>query len=71
MLIKGYGYKIDAKISVKPGVTFAGDVLSNFSVVVIEHTQAGRKHLRMGVIADYSAEPFCPIFITPFFSRYL
>ncbi|MEH2159556.1 MAG: hypothetical protein V7K38_00555 [Nostoc sp.] len=52
--IKGYGYKIDAKISVKPGVTFAGDVLNIGlgKVVVIEHTQGGRKHLRMGVIAD-------------------
>jgi hypothetical protein len=52
--IKGYGYKIDAKISIKPGVTFAGDVLNIGlgKVVVIEHTQGGRKHLRMGVIAD-------------------
>ncbi|MEH2228509.1 MAG: hypothetical protein V7K71_02550 [Nostoc sp.] len=52
--IKGYGYKIDAKISVKPGVTFAGDVLNIGlgKVVVIEHTQGGRKHLQMGVIAD-------------------
>ncbi|MEH2147130.1 hypothetical protein [Nostoc sp.] len=52
--IKGYGYKIDAKISIKPGVTFAGDVLNIGlgKVVVIEHTQGGRKHLQMGVIAD-------------------
>ncbi|MEH2138026.1 hypothetical protein [Nostoc sp.] len=52
--IKGYGYKIDAKISIKPGVTFAGDVLNIGlgKVVVIEHTQGGRKYLRMGVIAD-------------------
>ncbi|MBE8967900.1 hypothetical protein IQ277_17060 [Nostocales cyanobacterium LEGE 12452] len=52
--IKGYGYKIDAKISIKPGVTFAGDVLNVGlgKVIVIEHTQAGRKHLQMGVIAD-------------------
>ncbi|MBN3944916.1 hypothetical protein [Nostoc sp. NMS9] len=52
--IKGYGYKIDAKISIKPGVTFAGDVLNIGlgKVIVIEHTQGGRKHLRMGVIAD-------------------
>ncbi|MEH2275799.1 MAG: hypothetical protein V7K40_13695 [Nostoc sp.] len=52
--IKGYGYKIDAKISVKPGVTFAGDVLNIGlgKVIVIEHTQGGRKHLQMGVIAD-------------------
>ncbi|MDZ8031755.1 hypothetical protein [Nostoc sp. DedSLP04] len=52
--IKGYGYKIDAKISIKPGVTFAGDVLNIGlgKVIVIEHTQGGRKHLQMGVIAD-------------------
>ncbi|MEH1887917.1 MAG: hypothetical protein V7K92_00150 [Nostoc sp.] len=52
--IKGYGYKIDAKISIKPGVTFAGDVLNIGlgKVVVIEHTISGRKHLQMGVIAD-------------------
>ncbi|MCW5315765.1 hypothetical protein GTQ43_18685 [Nostoc sp. KVJ3] len=52
--IKGYGYKIDAKISIKPGVTFAGDVLNIGlgKVVVIEHTKGGRKYLRLGVIAD-------------------
>ncbi|MEH1856827.1 MAG: hypothetical protein V7L21_02215 [Nostoc sp.] len=52
--IKGYGYKIDAKISIKPGVTFAGDVLNIGlgKVIVIEHTQGGGKHLQMGVIAD-------------------
>ncbi|MBD2363629.1 hypothetical protein H6G36_20960 [Anabaena minutissima FACHB-250] len=52
--IKGYGYKIDAKISIKPGVTFAGDVLNIGlgRVVVMEHTQGGRKQLQMGVIAD-------------------
>ncbi|BAB74095.1 hypothetical protein ACN23B_12040 [Anabaena sp. FACHB-709] len=52
--IKGYGHKIDAKISVKPGVTFAGDVLNIGlgRVVLLEHTQGGRKQLQMGVIAD-------------------
>ncbi|MEH1832410.1 MAG: hypothetical protein V7L29_10110 [Nostoc sp.] len=52
--IKGYGYKIDAKISIKPGVTFAGDVLNIGlgKVIVIEHTKGSRKHLQMGVIAD-------------------
>ncbi|MBC1240209.1 hypothetical protein [Nostoc sp. 2RC] len=52
--IKGYGYKIDAKISIKPGVTFAGDVLNVGlgKVIVIEQTRGGRKHLQMGVMAD-------------------
>lgn len=52
--IKGYGYKIDAKISIKPGVTFAGDVLNIGlgRLIVIEHTKGGRKQLQMGVIAD-------------------
>jgi hypothetical protein len=49
--IKGYGYKIDAKISIKPGVTFAGDVLNIGlgRIIVIEDNQ---KRLKMGVIAD-------------------
>lgn len=52
--IKGYGHNIDAKISIKPGVTFAGDVLNIGlgRVIVIEHNQAGHEHLQMGVIAD-------------------
>ncbi|MDZ7958095.1 MAG: hypothetical protein RMY34_09355 [Aulosira sp. DedQUE10] len=52
--IKGYGYKIDAKISIKPGVTFAGDVLNIGlgKIIVLEHTKSGRKQLQMGVIAD-------------------
>lgn len=52
--IKGYGYKIDAKISIKPGVTFAGDVLNIGlgKIIVLEHTISGRKQLQMGVIAD-------------------
>lgn len=49
--IKGYGYKIDAKISIKPGVTFAGDVLNIGlgKIIIIEDNQ---KQLKMGVIAD-------------------
>jgi hypothetical protein len=52
--IKGYGYKIDAKISIKPGVTFAGDVLNIGlgKVIVIENIRSGRKYLQMGVMAD-------------------
>lgn len=52
--IKGYGHNIDAKISVKPGVTFAGDILNIGlgRVVVIEHNTGGRRNLQMGVIAD-------------------
>ena len=52
--IKGYGYKIDAKISIKPGVTFAGDVLNIGlgKVIVIEHNAGGHKQLQMGIIAD-------------------
>ncbi|TVP65502.1 MAG: hypothetical protein EA343_03425 [Nodularia sp. (in: Bacteria)] len=52
--IKGYGHNIDAKISIKPGVTFAGDILNIGlgRIVVIEHTRNGRKHLQMGVMAD-------------------
>ncbi|MCJ8282563.1 MAG: hypothetical protein MJK14_22745 [Rivularia sp. ALOHA_DT_140] len=52
--IKGYGYKIDAKILVKPGVTFAGDVLNVGlgKVIVMEYTRSGKKQLRLGVMAD-------------------
>ena len=52
--IKGYGHSIDAKISIKPGVTFAGDVLNVGlgKVVVMEYTRGGKKQLRLGVIAD-------------------
>ncbi len=52
--IKGYGHNIDAKISIKPGVTFAGDILNIGlgRIVVIEHTRNGRKQLQMGVMAD-------------------
>jgi hypothetical protein len=52
--IKGYGYKIDAKISIKPGVTFAGDVLNIGlgRLIVLEHNKGGRKNLQMGVMAD-------------------
>ncbi|KAB8330376.1 hypothetical protein SD80_031860 [Scytonema tolypothrichoides VB-61278] len=52
--IKGYGYKIDAKISIKPGVTFAGDVLNIGlgRVIVLEYPKDGRKQLQLGVLAD-------------------
>jgi hypothetical protein len=52
--IKGYGYNIDAKISIKPGVTFAGDVqnMGLGRIVVLEYTKSGRKHLKLGVVAD-------------------
>ena len=52
--IKGYGYKIDAKISIKPGVTFAGDVLNIGlgRVIVLEYTKGGRKQLQLGVLSD-------------------
>ncbi|WP_414529296.1 hypothetical protein [Nodularia chucula] len=52
--IKGYGHQIDAKISIKPGVTFAGDILNMGlgRIIVMEHTRGGSKHLQMGVMAD-------------------
>ncbi|GAX37150.1 hypothetical protein [Nodularia sp. NIES-3585] len=52
--IKGYGHNINAKISIKPGVTFAGDILNIGlgRIVVMEHNSGGRRHLQMGVMAD-------------------
>ena len=52
--IKGYGYKIDAKISIQPGVTFADDVLNIGlgKMVVLESGKGKSKQLQMGIIAD-------------------
>ena len=52
--IKGYGGTIETKISLKPGVTFAGDVLNIGlgRIVVTEDSIAGKPQLRMGIIAD-------------------
>jgi hypothetical protein len=52
--IKGYGRSISSKISVKPGVTFAGDVLNIGlgRMVVTEDTRKGKPNLHMGIIAD-------------------
>jgi hypothetical protein len=52
--IRGYGSSIDTKISIKPGVTFAGDVLNIGlgRIVVLEHSTGSQKHLQMGIIAD-------------------
>ncbi len=52
--IKGYGHKMEAKIPIEPGVTFAGDVLNIGlgKIVVIEDRKGKNKQLRLGVIAD-------------------
>jgi hypothetical protein len=52
--IKGYGGTIQTKISLKPGVTFAGDVLNIGlgRIVVTENSVGGKKTLHMGIIAD-------------------
>ncbi len=52
--IKGYGRTVDSKISIKPGVTFAGDVLNIGlgRMIVTEDASGGKSGLRMGVIAD-------------------
>ncbi len=52
--IKGYGHKIDAKISIKPGVTFAGDVLNIGlgKVVVIESGKGKNKQVRLAIVGD-------------------
>ena len=52
--IKGYGKSIETKISLKPGVTFAGDVLNIGlgRIVVTENSKQGKSQLRLGVIAD-------------------
>lgn len=52
--IKGFGQTIETKISLKPGVTFAGDVLNIGlgRIIVTEHSIDGKPQLRMGIIAD-------------------
>jgi hypothetical protein len=52
--IKGYGQTVESKISIKPGVTFAGDVLNIGlgRMVVTEDASGGKSGLRMGIIAD-------------------
>jgi hypothetical protein len=51
---KGYGQTIETKISIEPGVTFAGDVLNIGlgKMIVTEQLIDGKQHLQMGVIAD-------------------
>ncbi len=52
--IKGYGGEKVDKIPVKPGVTFAGDILNIGlgKIIVIEHGKGGGKKLQLGAIAD-------------------
>ncbi len=52
--IKGYGGTIQTKISLKAGVTFAGDVLNIGlgRIVVRENLVGGKPELHMGIIAD-------------------
>lgn len=52
--IKGYGLKTGAKIPVRPGVTFAGDVLNIGlgKIIMLEQEMGGAKQLKMGVLAD-------------------
>jgi hypothetical protein len=48
--IKGYGQSIDSKISIEPGVTFAGDVMNiGLGKLVVISSPDG---MRMGTIAD-------------------
>ena len=52
--IKGYGHQFESKISIKPGVTFAGDVLNLGlgKIVALAHRTGGRSQLQLGVMAD-------------------
>lgn len=52
--IKGYGGDNVEKIPIKPGVTFAGDILNIGlgKIIVIEQGQGANKKLQLGAIAD-------------------
>lgn len=52
--IKGYGHQFESKISIKPGVTFAGDVLNLGlgKIVALAHRTGGRSQLQLGIVAD-------------------
>lgn len=52
--IKGYGRTIETKISIRPGVTFAGDILNIGlgKMVVMQQAIGGKQQLQMGIVAD-------------------
>lgn len=52
--IKGYGHQFESKISIKPRVTFAGDVLNLGlgRIVALAHSSGGRSQLQLGIVAD-------------------
>lgn len=49
--LRGYGHSSEAKISIEPGVTFAGDVL-NIGLGKIIAIEDRNQNLRIGMIAD-------------------
>ncbi|NJM95667.1 MAG: hypothetical protein HC792_05710 [Acaryochloridaceae cyanobacterium CSU_5_19] len=59
--IKGYGHQIDTKIPIRPGVTFAGDVLNIGlgKIILLEQSSGSAKKLRLGIMAD-SGGAFLP-----------
>jgi len=52
--IQGYGHQFESKISIKPRVTFAGDVLNLGlgRIVALAHSTGGRSQLQLGIVAD-------------------
>jgi len=52
--IKGYGHQFESKISIKPRVTFAGDVLNLGlgKIVALAHSTGGQAQLQLGIVAD-------------------
>ena len=52
--IKGYGYRSEAKISIQPGVTFAGDIynIGLGRILALDTVVGGRRTIQLGVIAD-------------------
>ena len=52
--INGYGNKIENRIKIKPGVTFAGDVfnIGIGRIVALEYSVSGEKKIKLGIIGD-------------------
>jgi hypothetical protein len=52
--IRGYGHNFASKIAIKPGVTFAGDVMNMGlgRIVILNYNASGNTQQKMGIIAD-------------------
>jgi hypothetical protein len=52
--IRGYGHNFASKVAIKPGVTFAGDIMNMGlgRIVILNYNTSGNIQQKMGIIAD-------------------